>query len=240
VLVESRRLTNGIGYVHFTNFISPLNQRLRETMASMRDAPGVIIDLRGNSGGETETGLALAGMLVSKETLLAIQRTRKGDDYSYKAKPHKNAYRGPVVILLDEESRSESEQMTAGLQAAGRVAVIGRRSRGEDMDATFQQLPMDSIGLLYPIGHPRTPQGAAIEGRGVIPDIEVHLTRQELLKGRDSQLEAAITYLLDLNHFAPPVAAGFSRRAPAKAGDYERPEGSHDTIAAAHLKGESQ
>ena len=60
-------------------------------------------------------------MLVNKETQLAITRTRKGDDCNYKAKPHKNSYSGPVVILLDEESASESEQVTAGLQAAGRV-----------------------------------------------------------------------------------------------------------------------
>jgi carboxyl-terminal processing protease len=195
VLVESRRLPDGIGYIHFTNFIAPLKRRLTTTLESMRDAPGIIIDLRGNSGGETEVGLAMAATLVKKETQLAIQRTRKGDDYSYKAKPNRNPYAGPVVILLDEESASESEQVTAGLQEAGRVVVIGRRSRGEDMDATFQELPMDSIGLLYPIGFPRTPQGVPIEGRGVIPDIEVNLTRQDLLNGRDPQLHAAIAYL---------------------------------------------
>jgi C-terminal processing protease CtpA/Prc len=65
------------------------------------------------------------------------------------------------------------------------------------MDATFQQLPMDSIALLYPIGQPRTSTGVVIEGRGVIPDIEVSLTRAELLKGRDSQLEAAIRQVLE-------------------------------------------
>jgi carboxyl-terminal processing protease len=199
VLVESGRLTNGIGYIHFTNFIAPLKRRLTTTLESMRDAPGVIIDLRGNSGGETEVGLTMAGMLVKKETQLAIQRTRKGEDYSYKAKPNRRSYAGPVVILLDEESASESEQVTAGLQAAGRVMVIGRRSRGEDMDATFQELPMDTIGLLYPIAYPRTPQGVPIEGRGVIPDIEVVLTREELLKGRDPQLQAALAYLQRLN-----------------------------------------
>ena len=63
--------------------------------------------------------------------------------------------------------------MTAGLQAAGRVVVVGRTSRGEAMDATFQELPMDSIALLYPIGHLRTSKGVPIEGRGVTPDIEV-------------------------------------------------------------------
>jgi C-terminal processing protease CtpA/Prc len=39
---------------------------------------------------------------------------------------------------------------------------------------------------------PRTPKGVILEGRGVIPDHEVNLTRRELLNGRDAQLEAAI------------------------------------------------
>ena len=63
------------------------------------------------------------------------------------------------------------------------------------MDATFQGLPMKSIALLYPAGLPRTLDGVAIEGRGVIPDLDVRLTRAELLKGKDSQLEAAIQHI---------------------------------------------
>jgi carboxyl-terminal processing protease len=206
VRIHSSRLANGIGYVHFTNFITPLRKRLTAALESLRSAPGVIIDLRGNSGGDTEAGLALAGMLVSKETQLGIIRTRTGDDYSYKAKPHKNSYRGRVAILIDEESGSESETVTAGLQAAGRVVVIGRRSKGEAMDATIQDLPMDSWGLLYPIGYPRTPKGVPIEGRGVTPDVEVRLTRRDLLAGRDAQLDAAMTYLLDSERAAAPPA----------------------------------
>jgi len=52
--------------------------------------------------------------------------------------------------------------------------------------------------LLYPVGLPRTPKGEVIEGRGVIPDVEVDLTRAELLKGRDSQLEAAMRHIRGL------------------------------------------
>ena len=197
VLIETRRLGGDIGYIHFTNFIDPM-PKVFTAFDSIRDTRGMIIDLRGNSGGDTEVGLAVAGLLLDKETQISITRTRKGDNYDYKAKPHKNSYRGPVVILLDEESASQSEETTAGLQAAGRVVVIGKTSRGEDMDATFQQLPMNSIALLYPVGQPRTSKGVVIEGRGVIPDIEVSLTRAELLRGSDSQLEAARQYIIGL------------------------------------------
>jgi carboxyl-terminal processing protease len=198
VLVETKNLDDGIGYIHFTNFIAPMKKRLLSAFDSLRNSEGMIIDLRGNSGGETEAGLALAGMLIDKEAQISMTQTRQGDGQRYKAKPLKKPYLGPVVILLDEESASESEELTAGLQASGRVVVIGRRSRGEDMDATFQELPMDSIALLYPVGLPRTPNGITIEGRGVIPDIDVRLTRAELLEGKDSQLQAAVRHIRGL------------------------------------------
>src|SRR5262249_30180550 len=75
--VESKRLAGGIGYIHFTNFITPLKPMLQLAIGSMKDAPGLIIDLRGNSGGDSDMGLALAGMLFEKQTQLAITRTRK-------------------------------------------------------------------------------------------------------------------------------------------------------------------
>ena len=190
VFFESRRLDGDVGYIHFTNFIEPVKKRVQAEFQAMKDAPGIIVDFRGNSGGEA-FGPELAGMMLTKPEQLAITRTRKGDDYYYKTKPQKNPYIGPVVILIDEESGSESEQATAGLQELGRVIVIGKRSRGVVMDATLAELPTGGL-LLYPIGQPRTPKGVVLEGRGVIPDVEVSLTHADLLKGRDSQLQAAI------------------------------------------------
>jgi C-terminal processing protease CtpA/Prc len=48
---------------------------------------------------------------------------------------------------------------------------------------------------MYPTSQTRTADGTVLEGRGVIPDVEVAMDRMQLLLGVDSQLEAAISYL---------------------------------------------
>jgi len=191
---ESRLLNGNIGYLHFTNFLAILNPRIKTAMESFKDAGGIIIDLRGNGGGDDSVALKIANMLFEKETQLMITKTRKGDDFYYKAKPSKNPYAGRVAIIVDETSGSASEQIAAGLQEAKRAFVVGVTTKGADLDSTSVRLPIKAL-LLYPYGQPRTPQGIVIEGRGVIPDREVRLMRKDLLTGRDAQLESAIDYI---------------------------------------------
>ncbi|MBV9210126.1 MAG: hypothetical protein JOZ52_05830 [Acidobacteria bacterium] len=193
-LFESKRLADGIGYIRFTSFIESLNLKIRAAIESMHDAPGLIIDLRGNGGGDDSVAIKMAGMLFDKKTQLMITKTREGDLLYYQAKPEKNPFLAPVVILVDEGSGSASEQFAAGMQESGRAFVIGKTTMGEDMDADLAKLPSGAY-LVYAYGLPRTPKGVVIEGRGVIPDMQVSLTRTQLLQGIDSQLNAAIEYI---------------------------------------------
>lgn len=193
-LFDARRLEGGVGYIRFSEFIPALNKKIREAVDSMNDAPGIVFDLRGNGGGDDEVAINLAGLLFDRQTQLMITRTRKGDDPYYRARPAKKPYRGTVVVLVDQGSGSASEQLTAGLQEIGRAYVVGKTTGGDDMDADLVKLPTGAY-LIYAYGLPRTPKGVVVEGRGVIPDLEVNLTRAGLLRGEDAQLDAALAYI---------------------------------------------
>jgi carboxyl-terminal processing protease len=190
---EQKRLADNIGYLRFNIFMPVLNQRIRAAVRSMTDAPGLIIDLRGNPGGFDGVGQGLAGLLFDKQITLGMSRARKGFE-NYIVYPQKNPYMGPVVVLVDCMSGSASESFSGGLQAVGRAVVVGEKSGGGDLDAAIDKLPTGAL-LLYAYADFVTAKGVSLEGRGVIPDVEVKLTRASLLNNADPQLEAAINYL---------------------------------------------
>jgi carboxyl-terminal processing protease len=195
-LFEAKRLENNIGYIRFSNFVKVLDEEIEAAIESMKDARGIIVDLRGNSGGDDSVALKMANLFFEKETLLMVTKTRDGEELDYKAKPEKNPFLGKLVILVDEFSGSASEQFSAGMQESQRAFIIGKTTKGEDLEADIAELPTGAI-FIYARGKPRTPKGVVIEGRGVIPNREVNLSRKELLAGRDAQLQAALDYIIN-------------------------------------------
>ncbi|HEY6330993.1 MAG TPA: S41 family peptidase, partial [Blastocatellia bacterium] len=73
----------------------------------------------------------------------------------------------------------------------GRAVVVGQKSAGAALPSIIQKLPTGAL-FQYAIADFKTPKGILIEGRGVIPDVPVKLTRAALLAGTDPQLDAAV------------------------------------------------
>ena len=76
----------------------------------------------------------------------------------------------------------------------GRACIVGSRTKGEALPGQFTTLPNGDV-LLYATADFVSAGGKTLEGVGVIPDVEVHPTRQALLQGRDLVLEAAVAWI---------------------------------------------
>ncbi len=193
---ETKRLTGEIGYLRFSTFTPQVAEKICGALKSMRDAPGIVIDLRGNPGGVMALASGIVGLLVDKAGLIGAIRTRKGA-LPLEVYPQRSSYKGFVVVIIDRLSASTSEVFAAALQETGRATIVGERSAGMVLGADIIKLPTGALFEYARTGF-ITYQGTTLEGTGVAPDMEKKLDRASLLKGEDDQLQEAIRQIESL------------------------------------------
>jgi carboxyl-terminal processing protease len=205
--VLARILPSGFGYVRFSNFLPSLSVRVFAALHDFRDAPGIVIDLRNNTGGSLFMARDLADAFFNDEVLLSRQLTRTGAPVSlawgmvevikseYRTTVKRDAFRGRVVILANASSASASEYFGAVMQELGRASVIGEATCGCLMAfLDYTKLPGGGA-LAYSEVAFTTAKGKRIEGGGVLPDKSVPLTLGDLQQSRDRALEEAVELL---------------------------------------------
>ncbi|MCK5204552.1 MAG: PDZ domain-containing protein [Desulfobacterales bacterium] len=187
---ESKLLENNIGYVRFNAFMPPVHDKFKDTIESMQDTSALIIDIRGNHGGFFHVRKEMAETLVKDRILFWRYQERDKTQEVY-LEPVDNGYDRAVVVIVDHLSVSSAEEFSGGLKAIKRATIVGERTPGVVVTGNFEKLP-NGATFVYPKAWTITADGTVLEGHGVIPDIEITLDRSELLRGNDSQLEAAV------------------------------------------------
>lgn len=210
---SARRLPSGIAYVRFTAFRESLRVRVLELIRAHGEAPGLVLDLRGNGGGSAAMADAIAGAFFRERTVIARTQTRSGRPVSLLGVPlirgervaegREDAYTGPVAVLVDAATASAAEALASALQANARARVFGEPSCG-CLLAFLGHMKLPGGGeLAYSeVGYTDV-RGERIEGRGILPDEPVQPTRTDLRDGRDRVLEAAVAWLVTTARAAP-------------------------------------
>ncbi len=188
-------------YIHFNFWMTAVSSGIDDAIAAARQADGVVLDLRQNPGGVLAMLMGVSGHFLDRPLSLGTLRTRD-TELQLVANPRRVArdgspvrpFGGKLAILVDESSYSASEIFAAGMQSIGRARVFGSRTPGGALPAMLRRLPNGDV-LEYAIGDFVTASGEHIEGRGVIPDEEIRLTRQAALAGSDPPLEAALAWI---------------------------------------------
>jgi carboxyl-terminal processing protease len=192
----SDTLRDRIGYFTFSSFFDPvtLMPAFGAAMQSFMNAPGVIIDVRGNPGGIAGIAMGMAGWFVEEKNVnMGTMRTRV-DTMKLVINPRARVYRGLVAILVDGLSGSSSEIFAGGVQGLPRVRIFGSPTMGATLPSAAQRLP-NGDGFQYALASYVSRNGVELEGEGVKPDVEVRPSREALLEGRDPVIEAAVDWI---------------------------------------------
>jgi carboxyl-terminal processing protease len=195
VWFESKKIGN-TGYIRFNEFLDLVRimGQFGNAVQQFVKCDGLVIDLRGNPGGIGGMAMGMAGWLVDKPNLRLGTMYMRGATLNFVINPRAEAYTGPVAILLDGTSASTAEIFAGGLKDIGRARVFGTKTAAAALPSVFARLP-NGDGFQYAIANYISQGGKALEGNGVTPDMEVRLTRQGLLAGHDSVLDAALDWV---------------------------------------------
>jgi len=191
----SQRLPSGFQYLKIREaFRSPVDDQFRNEFTDFKNAPGLIIDLRGVSGGNVhDVGLKIANYFFPVKVSFGRMLNRSGETpafHTWSAGGGDQIYKGPVVILIDESVRSAGEVFAQGFQENGRAIIIGVQSCGCVADRESKKVKGGGV-LVYSHLAYQSGKGRKLEGDGVVPDKIVSLTIAALRQGRDEMLEEA-------------------------------------------------
>jgi carboxyl-terminal processing protease len=172
-----------IGYIRLWTLAAPNSMEIlaRElAVGRLKDADGLVLDLRGRWGG----GQANAAELFVGDTPPFRLIPRNGEEVLANVR-----WRRPLVAIIDEGARSGLEVFAYGLKVNG-VPLVGTRTAGAVLAGRAFLLPDDSI-LILAVNDAVIDGDVRLEGRGVQPDISVPFTLA-FAAGGDPQFDAAV------------------------------------------------
>jgi carboxyl-terminal processing protease len=184
-----------IGYIQLISFTERSNEELGQAFDELTEqgAGAYIFDLRGNGGGLLETAVDTASQFLRAGTVLREDRRNAGERV-YDVRSGGKALDIPLVLLVNGGTASASEIVAGALQDNDRAVLIGERTFGKGSVQLIYELS-DNSRLHVTVAKWFTPDGNAIDGVGLTPDIEVAITEEDRNNGHDSQLERAISFL---------------------------------------------
>ena len=149
--IEHRRLEGGIGYVVIRSFADPATVAAFDAaLASIADAPGLVIDVRDNGGGDTAVARPIMGRFTTETRAYARMRRREGrglsDAWTEVVEPRGPfTFTKPVVVLTSPWSGSMAEGFPMGMRDIGAAKIVGTRMMG--LGAAVLPMRLDRTGL---------------------------------------------------------------------------------------------
>lgn len=189
---------DGIWYIQITEFDSVTTDQFRDAYKEAKEADmkGLIIDLRGNPGGNLDVVVDICREILPKG-MIVYTEDKYGQRNEYKCNGD-NEIDVPLVVLIDGGSASASEIMAGAIKDYGIGTLIGTKTYGKGIVQSIIPLT-DGSAIKITTSKYYTPNGNNIHKIGIEPDEEVTFDSDKYLEDEtDNQLDYAMDYLKDL------------------------------------------
>jgi carboxyl-terminal processing protease len=194
--ISSYRLPSNeqIGVIIIHRFSDRTAEEVDEAYKGLSDEgiQGLVLDLRGNSGGILEAAIDLSKYFLDNGLILS-EIERDGEEREFSVNRPGDGSNIPLVVLVDGGSASASEILAAALQENERASLVGQRTYGKSSVQTVLTLS-DGSSLHVTTARWFTPKMISIDGVGIEPDLAITPSDPN----RDEILEAGVALLMDL------------------------------------------
>ena len=160
----SYMLNEKFGYIKINKFGETTYPEMLIALAQLHqnNCQGIVIDLRGNTGGYMGAAIQMVNEFLPKGKLIVYTEGRKAPREDYPSNGTGSSQQLPIIVLLDEGSASASEIFAGAIQDNDRGTIIGRRSFGKGL----VQQPIefnDGSAIRLTIARYYTPSGRCIQ-----------------------------------------------------------------------------
>lgn len=180
-------------------------EAIAEILAGIGDQDAIIFDVRDNGGGDDRFALGMTDAFADENERIMSVQTRNGpnhddfDEIVWKSKTNDGTdqYLKPVIIITHRYTVSAAEYVTIHLRANDQVTHIGETTAGAFSSVGNQRFLPNGWLYKYPVQMILDPEGKPLVGKGLVPEIEVINTPEDIVANTDKVLETAIQYLFD-------------------------------------------
>lgn len=181
-VVSGGMMEGRVGYISIDSFSEDADEIFAATLAVLKknDINGLVVDLRDNPGGILATAKHIAEQFIPQGILIHTRDKNNTDDPVLIQNGQSVTF--PVVLLVNENSASASEVLTAALQDYNKATAVGTKTYGKGSVQALYELKSGGV-LKVTVEEYLSPKKRVVNKIGVIPDIQTEGTVPQLLFG---------------------------------------------------------
>lgn len=187
---------DGVFIIRLFSFTQTASELFRDALKQFSESgtTKLIIDLRGNPGGYLETSVDIASWFLP-EGKVVVEEKGRTEHQVYRSLGHYTFSKDyKIVVLVDGGSASASEILAGALKQHGVATLIGTKTFGKGSVQELIPITKDT-SLKLTIARWIMPDGTTLTDGGIDPDIVVELSKDDVAKKNDVQLQKAIEFL---------------------------------------------